>query len=313
MKRSVAMMACVLSGALMIGSYSPVLAEGAKAVSAKSAEQETTEETKTDESSEGAKADDTAKGDVLEDGVYTAEFDTDSSMFHVNEANDGKGELTVKDGKMTLHVSLASKNIVNLFVGVSEDAKKDGAELLEPTTDTVTYSDGMTEEVYGFDIPVPAIDEEFDLALIGKKNKWYDHKVKVTNPEKKSDASVETTEDTKKVTAEDLKLKDGDYTAEVKMEGGSGKASVTSPAKFTVKDGEVTASVEWSSPYYDYMLIGDEKYEPVNEDGNSVFEIPVDGFDYPMEVVADTVAMSTPHEIEYTLQFDSASIKEADK
>lgn len=313
MKRSVAMMACVLSGALMIGSYSPVFAEGAKAVSAKSAEQETTEDAKTDKASEDAKADDTTKGDVLEDGVYTAEFDTDSSMFHVNEANDGKGELTVKDGKMTLHVSLASKNIVNLFVGVSEDAKKDGAELLEPTTDTVTYSDGMTEEVYGFDIPVPAIDEEFDVALIGTKDKWYDHKVKVTNPEKKSDASVETTEDTKKVTAEDLKLKDGDYTAEVKMEGGSGKASVTSPAKFTVKDGEVTASVEWSSPYYDYMLIGDEKYEPVNEDGNSVFEIPVDGFDYPMEVVADTVAMSTPHEIEYTLQFDSASIKEADK
>ena len=115
MKRSVAMMACVLSGALMIGSYSPVLAEGAKAVSTKSAAQESketentqekTEETKTDESSEGAKADDTAKGDVLEDGVYTAEFETDSSMFHVNEANDGKGELTVKDGKMTLHVSL---------------------------------------------------------------------------------------------------------------------------------------------------------------------------------------------------------------
>ena len=313
MKRSVAMMACVLSGALMIGSYSPVLAEGAKAVSAKSAEQETTEETKTDESSEGAKADDTAKGDVLEDGVYTAEFDTDSSMFHVNEANDGKGELTVKDGKMIIHVSLNSKKIVNLFVGTAEDAQKDGAEILEPTTDTVTYSDGMTDEVYGFDIPVPAIDEEFDVALIGTKNKWYDHKVKVTNPEKKADASVETTADTKKVTAEDLNLKDGDYTAEVKMEGGSGKASVTSPAKFTVKDGEVTASVEWSSPYYDYMLIGDEKYEPVNEDGNSVFEIPVDGFDYPMEVVADTVAMSTPHEIEYTLQFDSASIKEADK
>lgn len=313
MKRSVAMMACVLSGALMIGSYSPVFAEGEKAVSAKSAEQETTEDAKTDKASEDAKADDTTKGDVLEDGVYTAEFDTDSSMFHVNEANDGKGELTVKDGKMTIHVSLNSKKIVNLFAGTAEDAQKDGAEILEPTTDTVTYSDGMTDEVYGFDIPVPAIDEEFDVALIGTKNKWYDHKVKVTNPEKKADASVETTADAKKVTAEDLKLKDGDYTAEVKMEGGSGKASVTSPAKFTVKDGEVTASVEWSSPYYDYMLIGEDKYEPVNEDGNSVFEIPVDGFDYPMEVVADTVAMSTPHEIEYTLQFDSASIKEADK
>ena len=134
---------------------------------------------------------------ALPDGVYTADFNTDSSMFHVNEANDGKGELTVKDGKMTLHVSLASKNIVNLFVGVSEDAKKDGAELLEPTTDTVTYSDGMTEEVYGFDIPVPAIDEEFDLALIGKKNKWYDHKVKVTNPQKESDEVAEKTKDAK--------------------------------------------------------------------------------------------------------------------
>lgn len=306
MKRSVAMMACVLSGVMVLGSFSPVMAEtGAKAVSA----------TATDP--EGAKTDaeetsDTAKSDVLEEGIYSAEFDTDSSMFHVNEANDGKGTLTVKDGKMTIHVSLNSKKIVNLFVGTAEDAQKDGAELLEPTTDTVTYSDGMTDEVYGFDIPVPAIDEEFDVALIGTKNKWYDHKVKVTNPQKEADADDSET-DTKKVTAEDLKLEDGDYTAEVKMEGGSGKASVTSPAEFTVKDGKVTASVEWSSPYYDYMLIGDEKYEPVNEDGNSVFEIPVDGFDYPMEVVADTVAMSTPHEIEYTLQFDSASIKEAEK
>ena len=179
----------------------------------------------------------------------------------------------------------------------------------------VTYSDGYKEEVYGFDIPVPAIDEEFDVALIGKKNKWYDHKVKVTNPQKEADAEVSDTKetDTKKMTAEDLKLEDGDYTADVKLEGGSGKATVTSPAEFTVKDGKVTASVEWSSPYYDYMLIGDDKYEPVNKDGNSVFEIPVDGFDYPMEVTADTVAMSTPHEIEYTLQFDSASIKEAEK
>ena len=251
----------------------------------------------------------------LEDGVYIVDFNTDSSMFHVNEANDGKGELTVKDGKMTIHVSLVSKKIVNLFAGTAEDAQKDGAEIIEPTTDTVKYSDGYTEEVYGFDIPVPAIDEEFDVALIGKKNKWYDHKVKVTNPQKEADAEASDTKetDTKKATAEDLKLEDGDYTADVKLEGGSGKATVTSPAEFTVKDGKVTASVEWSSPYYDYMLIGDDKYEPVNKDGNSVFEIPVDGFDYPMEVTADTVAMSTPHEIEYTLQFDSASIKEAEK
>ena len=121
-------------------------------------------------------------GEALADGVYMAEFITDSSMFHVNEACEGLGTLTVEDGRMTIHVSLVSKNIVNLFVGLKEDAEKEGAELLEPTLDEVTYSDGITEEVHGFDIPVPALDEEFDLALIGTKGEWYDHKVSVTNP-----------------------------------------------------------------------------------------------------------------------------------
>ena len=201
MKRSVAMMACVLSGALMIGSFTPVLAEtGAKAVTATAADSKTKDDAKVDTTDKKDDTEDT----VLEDGTYSAEFDTDSGMFHVNEANDGKGTLTVKDGKMTLHVSLASKNIVNLFVGTAEDAQKDGAELLQPTTDTVTYSDGMTEVVYGFDIPVEAIDKEFDLALIGKKNKWYDHKVKVTNPQKESD-EVATTEDTKDTSKDEKK------------------------------------------------------------------------------------------------------------
>lgn len=121
---------------------------------------------------------------TLEDGTYTADFTTDNSMFHVNEANDGKGTLTVKDGKMTIHVSLASENIVNLFVGTAEDAQKDGADLLQPTTDTVTYDDGTTEEVYGFDIPVPAIDKPFQVALVGTKGTWYDHEVTVSNPVK---------------------------------------------------------------------------------------------------------------------------------
>lgn len=135
------------------------------------AEPETTEEAQTEEA-------------VLEDGVYTADFDTDSSMFHVNEACEGKGTLTVENGEMTIHVSLVSKNIVNMYAGLAEDAQKGGAELLEPTTDSVTYSDGMTEEVYGFDVPVPVLEEEFDLAILGAKGKWYDHKVSVSNPEK---------------------------------------------------------------------------------------------------------------------------------
>ena len=124
----------------------------------------------------------TAATGALANGEYDAEFKTDSSMFHVNEANKGLGVLTVKDGQMFIHVSLVSKSILNLFVGTAEDAQKDGAVLLQPTTDTVTYDDGTTEEVYGFDIPVSVIGEEFDLAIIGKAGKWYDHKVMVLNP-----------------------------------------------------------------------------------------------------------------------------------
>lgn len=132
-----------------------------------------------------------AEEGIPEDGLYTAKFQSDSSMFHVNEANEGLGILTVKDGEMIFHASLASKSIVNLFPGLAEDAKKEGAQLLEPTEDTVTYSDGLSETVYGFDIPVPALDEEFDLALLGKKGKWYDHKVRVSDPKPATEEDLE--------------------------------------------------------------------------------------------------------------------------
>ena len=236
----------------------------------------------------------------LPDGMYTAEFTTDSSMFHVNEAYDNKGILTVKDGQATIHITLTSKKIVNLFLGTAEDAQKDGAELLEPTTDTVDYEDGTTDEAYGFDVPVPALDEEFDLALIGTKGEWYDHKVKVSNPQPQEDAAD---------TIGDVQLSDGTYEIDLDFEGGSGKASISSPARVTISNGDAIATVEWSSPNYDYMLIDGEKYMPVNTEGNSVFEIPVI-LDEPMQVIGDTVAMSTPHEIEYTLTFHSQTAQE---
>lgn len=119
----------------------------------------------------------------LPDGRYTAEFRTDSSMFHVNEALDGKGILTVENGHMTIHVTLASTSILKLFPGKAEDARTDGAVLLEPSEDTVDYHDGTTDVAFGFDVPVPALDTDFDLALIGKKGVWYDHVVSVSNPE----------------------------------------------------------------------------------------------------------------------------------
>ena len=100
-----------------------------------------------------------------------------------------------------------------------------------------------------------------------------------------------------------LEFQDGTYQMEVELLGGSGRASVTSPAEVEIKDGKAVATLEWSSPNYDYMVVDGEKYLPVNTEGNSVFQIPVEAFDQDIAVIADTVAMSTPHEIEYTLNF----------
>ena len=187
----------------------------------------------------------------------------------------------------TLHVSLQSTKILNLFPGTAAQAQEEGAVWLEHTLDTVTYSDGFSEEVFGFDVPVASIGEEFDLALIGKKGVWYDHVVSVEHPVPQ----------------------EGSYTCEVTLSGGSGRASITSPA-LVVSDGKtITATVQWSSPNYEYMLVDETRYEPVQKEGNSTFEIPV-VLDEELPVSASTVAMSTPHLVDYTLYFDSTTLLE---
>ena len=290
--------ACLLLGGCGAGQA----ADATSAESTVAAQESTVTPTEITETAETVSTEIAQDKAQLPDGVYTAEFSTDSSMFHVSEACDGKGTLTVKDGVMTIHISLGSKKILNLYPGLAEDAAKEGAVLLEPTTDTVTYSDGMTEEVYGFDVPVPVIGEEFDLALIGTKGKWYDHKVKVSDP------VAEGTADTFDLSI----VEDGTYTIELTMEGGSGRASIQSPTQITVADGAATATLEWSSPNYDYMLVNGEKYLPVNTEGNSVFEVPVEALDAPLTMIGDTVAMSTPHEVEYTVTFHSDTLQNAE-
>ena len=226
---------------------------------------------------------------VLPDGVYIVDFDTDSGMFRANEACNGKGKLTVENGVQILHVSLQSKKIVNLFPGTAAEAQEPGAVWLEPTMDTVTYSDGLSEEVFGFDIPVASVGEEFDLALIGTKGVWYDHKVSVLNPIPQA----------------------GSYLCAVELTGGSGRASVSSPAVL-VSDGDtLMATIQWSSPHYTYMIVDDVQYDPIQEEGNSTFRIPVT-LDRDIPVSACTVAMSTPHLVEYTLRFDSTTLAQGE-
>ena len=120
-------------------------------------------------------------GIALEKGTYEVSFNTDSSMFRVNEANNGKGTLTVnEDGTAYVSIALVSKKIVNLYVGTAADAENNEADWLQPYDVEVTYSDGSKETVNGFDVPVEKLSEEFDLAILGEKGKWYDHKVSVT-------------------------------------------------------------------------------------------------------------------------------------
>ena len=103
-------------------------------------------------------------------------------------------------------------------------------------------------------------------------------------------------------------MSDGTYKIDVVLGGGSGRATITSPATLVVKEGCAYAQIEWSSSHYDYMKVGETTYDPINTDGNSVFELPVTVMDKPMDVIADTTAMGTPHEINYTLTFYSDSI-----
>ncbi len=239
------------------------------------------------------------KESELKEGVtYLAKFSTDSGMFKTNEACEGKGTLTVKDGKMTLHVTMPSKNTVKLFQGLVADMKGLGDAIILPSIDEVTYSDGAKEEVYGFDVPVPALDQEFDLALVGTKGTWYDHKVSV------SEVTEGNLDGVVAVKSQAASLADGEYVATVTVTGGSGKATIENPVKIIVKDTKIYAELTWSSKNYDYMIVDGEKYlNEAAEGENSKFTIPVKSLGEELNVIGDTIAMGTPHEIEYSLKF----------
>ena len=225
----------------------------------------------------------------IKDGTYPIEVKSSSSMFRITDA-----QLTVKDGKMTAVMTMGGKGYLYVYMGTGEQAAAaDASEYI-----------GFEENADGahtFTVPVEALDEAVSCAAFSKKKeKWYDRSLCFLASSIPSDA----------IKTADIPG-DGEYTAEVTLTGGSGRATVESPAKIVVKDGNMTATVIWSSPNYDYMIVGGEKYLPVKLDGveNSAFEIPVAGFDFEIPVKADTTAMSQPHEIAYTLSFDSASLE----
>ena len=232
--------------------------------------------------------------DELQDGTYAVTLDCSSSMFKITDC-----ALTVAEGEMEAVLTMSGTAYLYLYMGTGEEAAAaDPSEL-------ISYEENE-EGAYTFTVPVETLDAPVSCAAYSKnKEMWYDRTL-VFRASSLPDTAFK---ESRFVTAESLALQDGTYTAEVSLEGGSGRASVTSPCTLRVKDGSVTAVIEWGSDKYDYMKVEDVRYDPVNTEGNSVFEIPVNGFDYPMPVLADTTAMSVPYEIEYTLYFDSNTLK----
>lgn len=228
--------------------------------------------------------------DIL-DGSYEITVDSSSTMFNITKCT-----LNVSDGSMTAVMTMHGKGYLYLFMGKGDDAVESGH------IPFVEDADGN----HTFTVPVPALDTPVDCAAFSKnKEKWYDRTLVFRSDLIPAESFAEGV----LKSAASMGLADGEYTADVTLSGGSGRATVQSPAMITISGGAASAEIVWSSSNYDYMRIGEEKYLPTNTEGNSTFVIPVAYFDREMTVFADTTAMSEPHEIEYKLIFDSASVK----
>ena len=232
--------------------------------------------------------------DSLKNGSYTVTVDSSSSMFRIVDCT-----LTVENGQMSAEMTMGGTGYLKVYMGTLEEAEK------APDSECIPFNE-FPDGAHSFTVPVSALDKPIDCAAFSKKKEaWYDR----TLVFRADSLPAEAFSDGYFVTAETLGLTDGEYSCAVSLSGGSGRASIQSPAALRVENGEVFASILWASSSYDYMRVGDERYDALSNDGGSLFEIPVAYFDRPISVAADTTAMSTPHEIEYSLCFDSESIE----
>ena len=230
----------------------------------------------------------------IKDGIYSITVDSSSPMFNITEC-----ELKVENGKMTAVITMGGTGYAYIFMGTSDEAENAAED------EYIGYSEDDTGK-HSFTVPVEALNKEISCAAFSKKKEqWYDRLLVFRADSLPVDAYTSGTVKT----AADLGLEDGQYTADVILSGGSGRASVESPALITVTEGKVIAKIIWNSKNYDYMVVEGEKYLPLESEENSAFEIPVASFDFDLPVSADTTAMSTPHEIEYTLRFNSSGIE----
>ena len=232
----------------------------------------------------------------IAEGEYEVEAESSSSMFRIT-----KTRLSVKDGQMSVKITMSGKSYTKFFLGSAQDASdaKGKGEILAQTDENGAIC---------FSFPVSELNSSIICAAFSsKKGKWYEREILFdasSLPEKSLFVSPER---------KAAPLKDGSYLVKVALSGGSGRAKITSPAKVTVKDGKAVAIIEWSSSSYDYMKVNGERFDVdtkiLDKGGNSTFTIPIYAFDRELPLYADTTAMSQNHEILYYLNFDSKSAK----
>lgn len=231
-------------------------------------------------------------GSQIKDGTYDIKVDSSSSMFKITSCS-----LTVENGEMTAVMTMSGQGYLYVFMGKGEDASDE--------SQYIPFVENENGE-HTFTVPVEALDKAIDCSAFSKKKEqWYDRTLLFNA----SSLPADVFKDGEITRVESLGLTDGTYMIDVTLEGGSGKATVQSPAEMIVENGSASAVIIWNSPNYDYMIVDGNKFEFSGDGENATFTIPVLGFDYKMPVTADTTAMSTPHEIEYTLFFDSSTIK----
>ena len=264
-------------------------------------------------------------GRDIADGTYPVAVESTSVFFKTIEA-----ELTVSGDDMTAKITIGSRSYLYVYMGTAQQAES------APEGDWIPGDEG--ERFTVFTIPIPALNMPFECAAFSKNRQvWYDRQLLIDAsalpegalafelpdydlvekavidfaPDGEALLDDDEAEEAGPAPLEPVSLprSDGEYSIEVNLAGGSGRASVSSPTLLIVREGKAWARLLWSSPYYDYMVIGDTVYENLTTDGgNSTFEIPITDMDDPMEVIADTTAMGDPIEIEYTLTFYSESL-----
>ena len=266
-------------------------------------------------------------GQDVADGVYPIHVDSSSPFFRIASA-----ELVVENGRMLGRIEIPSMSYLWVYPGTKQEAAKAGEDrwcgFEERDHHTV------------FTLPVSALDTPVDCAAYSRAREiWYDRKLVFYASSLPKEALAFPLPDYEliesAVRAYDLEgldellsapeparahgqaipepvrvdLADGEYSIEVNMTGGSGRASVSSPTLLVVRGGRAYARLIWSSAYYDYMIVDDAWFYNLTTDGgSSTFEIPITRMDDPIGVVADTTAMGDALEIEYTLTFYSDSI-----